>query len=321
MVLRRGDSGAEVEELQKMLNYIQNAGLVVDGDFGRNTERAVKAFQAANGLLIDGVYGMQTETVMLAQYIKTYPSLTASEEEYRKKLMDAIKLMVDKPVIYGPGRGMFKDDRWIILYGPGGLGMKKWGALKTPGPSFHCTSLVNFMLSYLFNRNKNYTHAGNCLQVMTLIENDNSPHMVDPTGKLSPEKYRGFGGRAIRLASDGDTVERNPFLAFDKMHKYLDGKEIIERQDELGLLTVWSQSTKSNGRWNWDHHTGFIIKAQDGTLNRFASDGYVSRGKYSCSPIAYGPFTFNANSLYQVFKISFINPPEFDIVYPVDFEK
>jgi hypothetical protein len=177
------------------------------------------------------------------------------------------------------------------------------------------------MLSYLFNRNKNYTHAGNCPSLFELLNQDNALHPVDPTGKDSPERYRGFGGRAIRLASDGDTVERNPFLAFDKMHKYLDGKEIIERQDELGLLTVWSQSTKSNGRWSYDHHVGFIIKAQDGTLNRFASDGYVSRGKYSCSPIAYGPFTFNANSLYQVFKISFINPPEFDIVYPVDFEK
>jgi hypothetical protein len=235
--------------------------------------------------------------------------------------MDAIKLMVDKPVIYGPGRGMFKDDRWIILYGPGGTGMKKWGAMLPQGPSFHCTSLVNFMLSYLFNRNEKYTHAGNCLQVMTLIENDNSPHMVDPTGKLSPEKYRGFGGRCLRVASDGDSNSRLK-VTFNSSNKYMDGIEILDRKEELGLLTLWSQSTKnSNGRWNLDHHVGFLVKALDGELYYFASDGYVSRGKYSCTPICYKKFVPNDHSLYQIFKVDFTQPPESDLVYPIMFEK
>jgi len=43
MVLKKGSTGPEVEELQKIL------GIKVDGDFGPKTEQAVKDYQQANG--------------------------------------------------------------------------------------------------------------------------------------------------------------------------------------------------------------------------------------------------------------------------------
>ena len=55
-----GDSGAEVEELQRLLiakNYLSGE---VDGDFGEATLQALKQFQADNNLDADGICGAQT---------------------------------------------------------------------------------------------------------------------------------------------------------------------------------------------------------------------------------------------------------------------
>src|SRR5262245_49998292 len=58
-VLKKGADGSAVRRLQKAL---AGAGHVcaADGDFGPGTERAVKAFQVAQGLTPDGVVGAAT---------------------------------------------------------------------------------------------------------------------------------------------------------------------------------------------------------------------------------------------------------------------
>ncbi|MEE1200747.1 MAG: peptidoglycan-binding protein [Christensenellales bacterium] len=58
--LRRGNQGDEVADLQTILNARYGADLDVDGNFGKATEAAVKAFQKANGLTADGVVGAKT---------------------------------------------------------------------------------------------------------------------------------------------------------------------------------------------------------------------------------------------------------------------
>ena len=63
--LRRGDESRDgwVEYLQSALNFHINAGLEVDGDFGKDTLKAVKAFQRKykkEGVLEDGIVGDQT---------------------------------------------------------------------------------------------------------------------------------------------------------------------------------------------------------------------------------------------------------------------
>jgi hypothetical protein len=50
--LRRGSTGANVRYLQTALG-----GLKVDGQFGPITDRAVRAFQAAQGIKVDGIVG------------------------------------------------------------------------------------------------------------------------------------------------------------------------------------------------------------------------------------------------------------------------
>lgn len=62
--LKSGDKGTQVTYLQQDLNYINNAGLTVDGIFGTNTFNAVKAFQSKYGLTVDGIYGTQSYNKM-----------------------------------------------------------------------------------------------------------------------------------------------------------------------------------------------------------------------------------------------------------------
>jgi hypothetical protein len=53
-VLRRGDRGPDVAQLQRSL------GITPDGDFGPKTEQAVKLFQGDQGLIVDGIVGVMT---------------------------------------------------------------------------------------------------------------------------------------------------------------------------------------------------------------------------------------------------------------------
>lgn len=60
--VRRGDSGPEVMRLQLLLNemLVPSPGLRDDGDFGEETERAVRRFQALHHLATDGRVGPLT---------------------------------------------------------------------------------------------------------------------------------------------------------------------------------------------------------------------------------------------------------------------
>jgi N-acetylmuramoyl-L-alanine amidase len=59
--LKRGSRGAAVRDLQTRLNLIlKSRPLVVDGDFGGQTETAVRSFQSGFDLVVDGIAGRQT---------------------------------------------------------------------------------------------------------------------------------------------------------------------------------------------------------------------------------------------------------------------
>lgn len=57
--LQHGDRGQAVLQLQKQLNA-QGAKLFADGDFGDETEKAVRAYQLKVGLVADGIAGPKT---------------------------------------------------------------------------------------------------------------------------------------------------------------------------------------------------------------------------------------------------------------------
>lgn len=61
--LQHGDRSQAVRNLQKQLNA-HGAKLLVDGDYGDETEKAVRAYQARVGLVPDGVAGEKTQAVL-----------------------------------------------------------------------------------------------------------------------------------------------------------------------------------------------------------------------------------------------------------------
>lgn len=59
--LKKGSKGDSVKNLQKFLNWYRPANkLAVDGDFGGNTDSALKTFQYTEGITADGIYGKQS---------------------------------------------------------------------------------------------------------------------------------------------------------------------------------------------------------------------------------------------------------------------
>lgn len=57
---QKGDKGTQVRNLQKFLNFYGNYNLTVDGDFGGNTEAAVRNFQSNENLVVDGKFGKKS---------------------------------------------------------------------------------------------------------------------------------------------------------------------------------------------------------------------------------------------------------------------
>lgn len=74
-VLKKGDQGTAVRELQTLLNQY-GYGLTVDGKFGPKTENAVKQFQNAHNLYADGICTIETWDVLCN---KTEPDTPALE--------------------------------------------------------------------------------------------------------------------------------------------------------------------------------------------------------------------------------------------------
>lgn len=66
-VLKLGTHGGTTERLQSQLNKVRNSAasahqpkLAIDGEYGKNTERRVRQFQAHHGLTVDGEVGPVT---------------------------------------------------------------------------------------------------------------------------------------------------------------------------------------------------------------------------------------------------------------------
>ena len=66
--LMKGDTGAAVKTMQLMLIELgYSCGTAgADGDFGTNTDKALKKFQKANGLEVDGKYGSASKAKLVA---------------------------------------------------------------------------------------------------------------------------------------------------------------------------------------------------------------------------------------------------------------
>ena len=62
-ILKKGSKGPQVVYLQQCLNFL-GAKLVEDGDFGKKTDAALKAFQTKYKLVVDGEYGPKSKAML-----------------------------------------------------------------------------------------------------------------------------------------------------------------------------------------------------------------------------------------------------------------
>lgn len=75
VMVKYGDKGAEVTEVQKLLSML-GYDLIIDGQFGDKSVRSLQAFQKRMGLVIDGVAGPKT-----VEALKAAQKRTAKEEK------------------------------------------------------------------------------------------------------------------------------------------------------------------------------------------------------------------------------------------------
>lgn len=105
-VLRKGDEGEEVRELQSnliKLKYSVGAD-GADGDFGSNTEKAVKKFQGEHGLTKDGVVGPHTYAALDKALAELNKLLAYSEEDFIRDVQRCLGVGIDGfagPITFG----------------------------------------------------------------------------------------------------------------------------------------------------------------------------------------------------------------------------
>lgn len=81
--LEKGDTGSEVTTMQKRLIKVgYSCGAAgADGDFGSDTDSALRKFQKDNGLTVDGQYGPKSKAKLTALYNKKVGTTTSNKKD------------------------------------------------------------------------------------------------------------------------------------------------------------------------------------------------------------------------------------------------
>lgn len=90
--LKKGKKGDSVKLLQRFLNWYHPAWkLTVDGKFGANTAKALKAWQKVEKLTVDGVYGKKSYARALTYKAKPKPKPAPAKTTNQQKLLAKMK--------------------------------------------------------------------------------------------------------------------------------------------------------------------------------------------------------------------------------------
>lgn len=97
----RGDQGQEVLDIQKRLVELNYPVSSLDGDFGGETETAVKKFQADKGLEVDGIIGQATYMALMNRQMPVNRA-----QDNARAIVRAAYSMIGVPYRFGgTGRG------------------------------------------------------------------------------------------------------------------------------------------------------------------------------------------------------------------------
>ena len=129
--LMKGDKGAEVKEMQEnLIDLGFSCGKYgADGDFGGDTEEAVRAFQEANKLVVDGLYGPKSKAKakeLLAKALAPSSKFPAVPFMVRV-IIDDLNIRT-APSMDGKVTGVTKKGSFTIVEVRNGWGKLKSGA-------------------------------------------------------------------------------------------------------------------------------------------------------------------------------------------------
>ena len=132
-VYRLGSKGGEVKEIQRLL-VDKGAHIVVDGDFGAQTQNAVMGFQRANGLQTDGVVGPDTRNRLrdpASKDITGAPTQSGGAQQpsaMRDRVLNAAAGHLGARYYWGAdGPGMFDCSGFILYVLRQDTGLVQWG--------------------------------------------------------------------------------------------------------------------------------------------------------------------------------------------------
>lgn len=97
----RGDQGQEVLDIQKRLVELNYPVSYLDGDFGSETEKAIRKFQTDKGLEVDGIVGQATYMALMNKQIPVNRA-----QDRARSIIRAAYSMIGVPYVFGgTGRG------------------------------------------------------------------------------------------------------------------------------------------------------------------------------------------------------------------------
>jgi hypothetical protein len=225
----------------------------------------------------------------------------------------ALIVRVAANALYGPGRGLWEDGRFLLTYAPGRRSKpsdidpsarEHWlNARQALYPALHCTSWCNTFLAWLLRVNEDFTHAGTIPELFDLCSKIGLQVVPQKDGWTL--RYRGYGEHCYEIESNGSTAARVHRLIAGKAH--IDAVELYERRAEMPSIVVFAQSTFFPTGLNTWHHTGLFL-FRDGRMYRSAADGYANAGVYSASPMGWSEITMeNISALdlcrYRVYGV------------------
>jgi hypothetical protein len=311
--IKLGSKGPEVREVQLLLKAVGYDVGDVDGFFGKVTLAALLEFQEdvesldQSGIVDDETMVALKQAAVVIDEPTEPPSEPGAVVPCDDETWAAFQGLVEvvtapaNPVRYGPGRGLCRDGKWIVTFGPGDVGKKQFATHRDKTyPSFHCSSWTNFFLGWLLRYNADYTHAGNIPSLFDLVTGTPDLHK-----QSNASSWRGYGPHCREIASDGTTFKRSG------QRKCMDLREIFARREELPTFLVCGQSTRKSGKWKWWHHTVLYVidhRTPGAPLHRIAADGFKDKQGYSGKAMQLAPITEKAltafdNVIYRPFGV------------------
>lgn len=106
IVLKVGSKGDTVLNLQKNLAKLGFAPLAVDGEFGQQTDAAVRKFQATHDLGVDGVVGSVTQAAISKAIVSQIPEPSSGETPW----MDWMRSHIGESFVTGKKPTKFDEE-------------------------------------------------------------------------------------------------------------------------------------------------------------------------------------------------------------------